>query len=311
MFPDFLIHFFPVSGVKTCILFPPLIMFVISAFTSTAGVSGAFALLPLQMSVFGYTAPGVSATNFVYNIIAIPMGAMKYIKEKRLSRAIVLLFIFGTVPGVFLGYYIRVIYLPDPANFKIFVGCILAYLGSRSLKSGIKGYKEQKNGSVNNNRAADFVIKHEQTGFRKTIISLKSGEKISFSTPAVFIPAMITGVIGGAYGIGGGAVMVPFCVAVLDIPVYLVAGAALVSTWAASLISVIIYAIGPMTNGGVQTSPDWLLGVLFGLGGLAGIYTGAKLQKFMSPIVIKIILGTAVLMVAMKYLSVLIPISVQ
>ncbi len=307
MIPYFLIHFFSVSGVKTCILFPPLIMFAISAFTSTAGVSGAFALLPIQMSIFGYTAPGVSATNFVYNIIAIPMGAMKYIKEKRLSKTIVVLFIFGTIPGVFLGYYIRITYLPDPANFKIFVGCILAYLGIRSLKSGIKDYKKQKTGNEKNNKAADFIIEHEHTGIQKTSIFLKNGEKISFATPAVFIPAMITGVIGGAYGIGGGAVMVPFCVAVLDIPVYLVAGAALVSTWVASIISVIIYAIGPMTNGGIQTSPDWLLGALFGLGGLAGIYTGTKLQKFMSPVVIKIILGTAVILVAIKYLIILIP----
>ena len=116
---------------------------------------------------------------------------------------------------------------------------------------------------------------------------------------------MITGVIGGAYGIGGGAVMVPFCVAVLELPVYLVAGAALVATWAASVISVIIYAIGPITNSVVQTSPDWLLGILFGVGGLAGIYTGTKLQKIMSPAIIKIILGTAVLLVAAKYLIVL------
>ncbi len=308
MVPDFLIHFFPVSGVKTCILFPPLIMFVISAFTSTAGVSGAFALLPLQMSVFGYTAPGVSATNFVYNIVAIPMGAMKYIREKRLSKAIVTIFIFGTVPGIFLGYYIRITYLPDPANFKIFVGCILAYLGIRALKSGIGDYKRQRAGNETQHKAAAFVIQHEHAGLLRTDISLKNGEQISFSTTAVFIPAMITGVIGGAYGIGGGAVMSPFCVAVLDIPVYLVAGAALVATWAASIISVIIYAIGPMTGGSVQTSPDWVLGALFGLGGVAGIYTGAKLQKFMSPVLIKIILGISVLIVAIKYLIVLIPV---
>ncbi|MEA1969658.1 MAG: sulfite exporter TauE/SafE family protein, partial [Thermodesulfobacteriota bacterium] len=278
---------------------------LISAFTSTAGVSGAFALLPFQMSVLGYTAPGVSATNFVYNIIAIPMGAMKYMKEKRLSKAIVTLLILGTVPGVFLGYYIRVVYLPDPANFKIFVGCILAYLGIRSLQNGIKEYRKQKSGNQNIIKAAEFIIQNEQTGLRTTSISLKNGEVISFSTPALFIPAMLTGVIGGAYGIGGGAVMVPFCVAVLELPVYLVAGAALVATWVASVISVIIYAIGPITSTGIQTSPDWLLGILFGVGGLAGIYTGTKLQKIMAPAIIKMILGTAVLLVAAKYLIVL------
>jgi uncharacterized membrane protein YfcA len=307
MIPDFLIYAFPVSGVETCILFPPFVMFVISVFTSTAGVSGAFALLPFQMSVLGYTAPGVTATNFVYNIIAIPMGAIKYLKEKRLSKAILRLLICGTVPGIFFGYYIRIVYLPDPANFKIFVGCVLAYLGFRSLRSGIKDFQKQKNKNEKSVVAADFVILREQTGFSKTNIFLKNGKKISFATSAILIPAMITGVIGGAYGIGGGAVMSPFCIAVLDIPVYLVAGAALVSTWVASCISVIIYAVGPMNNSGIQTSPDWLLGILFGLGGVAGISTGTKLQKILSPAVIKTILGTVVLLVAVKYLIVLIP----
>ncbi len=115
-------HHFPISGVETYLFIPPLVMLVISSLTSMAGVSGAFILLPFQMSVLEYTAPGVTATNFVYNIVAIPFGVYRHIKQKRLAWHLFFILMLGTLPGVFLGYYIRVVYLPDPARFKFFAG---------------------------------------------------------------------------------------------------------------------------------------------------------------------------------------------
>jgi len=130
---DFLNILFPVSGVKTNILLPPLIAMFISFFTSMAGISGAFLLLPFQMSVLKYTSPSVSATNFVFNIVATPSGVYRYIKEGRMAWPLTWIVIVGTLPGVFIGYYLRVIYLPDPKVFKLFVGCVLLYIGSRLL----------------------------------------------------------------------------------------------------------------------------------------------------------------------------------
>ncbi len=54
------------------------------------------------------------------------------------------------------------------------------------------------------------------------------GERFSYSTIAMFFLALFVGVIGGTYGIGGGAIIAPFCVAVFHLPVYTIAGAALI-----------------------------------------------------------------------------------
>ena len=43
--------------------------------------------------------------------------------------------IAGTLPGVFIGYYLRVLYLPNPKTFKLFVGCVLLYIGIRISKN--------------------------------------------------------------------------------------------------------------------------------------------------------------------------------
>ena len=73
-----------IAGNEIAIWIPPLVAFVVSTFTSMGGVSGAFLLLPFQMSVLGFTSPAVSSTNQLYNIVAIPSGVWRYIKEGRM-----------------------------------------------------------------------------------------------------------------------------------------------------------------------------------------------------------------------------------
>lgn len=75
---------FPTSGVEVDPLIPFLTAFFVSFFTSMGGVSGAFLLLPFQVSILGYTAPSVSATNQVFNVVGIPSGVYRYIRESRI-----------------------------------------------------------------------------------------------------------------------------------------------------------------------------------------------------------------------------------
>ena len=93
---------FPLSGVKTWVFLPPLVALAVSTFTSMGGVSGAFLLLPYQMSVLGFTSPAVSSTNFVYNIVAIPSGVFQYFREGRMAWPLAWVIIVGTLPGVFI-----------------------------------------------------------------------------------------------------------------------------------------------------------------------------------------------------------------
>ncbi|MEW6673541.1 MAG: TSUP family transporter, partial [Thermodesulfobacteriota bacterium] len=76
--------FFETAGIEVSPWLPPLVAFIISFFTSKGGVSGAFLLLPFQMSFLGYTHPSVSATNQLFNIVAIPSGVYRYYREGRM-----------------------------------------------------------------------------------------------------------------------------------------------------------------------------------------------------------------------------------
>ena len=117
----------------------------------------------------------------------------------------------------------------------------------------------------------------------------------------MLILAFIVGIVGGAYGIGGGSIIAPFCVSFFHLPVYTVAGAALLGTFLTSIAGVFFYSVIP-AKAGISTLPDWPLGILFGLGGIVGMYCGARLQRFMPQRAIKTMLGVMLTFLAACYI---------
>ncbi len=289
---------FPLSGVETYWWLPAVVAFIISFFTSMGGVSGAFLLLPFQISFLGFTGPAVSPTNLVYNIVAIPGGVYRFIREQRMVWPLIWIIIIGTLPGIFLGAIIRIKYLPEPTSFKFFAGLVLVYIGIRLVLNILDKSKSDSITSSKNFSVTDAYFNFKNTGFKFNETEYKT------STTGILLLSFIVGIIGGTYGIGGGAIIAPFLVAVCSLPVFAVAGPALMGTFVCSIAGVLFYtAIAPYyADTGLAITPDWLLGFMFGLGGLAGIYAGARLQKYIPAKIIKIILAICILFVAGKYI---------
>jgi uncharacterized protein len=314
---------FPVSGVETYVFLPALVALVVSIFTSMGGVSGAFLLLPYQVSVLNFTSPAVSPTNLVFNIVAIPSGVYRFIREGRMNWPVTWVIILGTLPGLLFGALIRIKWLLYPAHFKLFVGCVLLYIGGRLL------YDQTPWGRRKKARILDFesqvqqrlreVIKksQHQTGgvlppearVRTASWSLRRvsyeflGETFSFNAPALFALALVVGLVGGTYGIGGGAIIAPFLAAGFNLPIYTIAGAALMGTFVTSVVGVGIYVFLAPFYPQQSVAPDWALGALFGLGGFLGIYLGARLQRFFPGTVIRVGLGLIITALALRYIG--------
>jgi len=305
--------YFPIAGIEVNPLIPPLVAFVVSFFTSMGGVSGAFLLLPFQMTFLGYTAPSVSATNQLFNIVAIPSGVIRYIREGRMVWPLTWVVVLGTLPGVLVGAIVRVRWLPDPTSFKLFAAFVLLWIGIKLAHSLLK--KSNNGGEAAEERFQKLVKEHAKKGesgeklpavrvlkFSATRLSYEFyGEVYDCSTLAILSLSLVVGVVGGIYGIGGGAIIAPFFVAILGLPIYTVAGAALMGTFVTSVAGVIFYqAIAPLYPN-MSIAPDWTLGILFGLGGMAGMYLGARCQKFFPAKVIKWMLAAIIVFTATKY----------
>jgi len=313
---------FQTAGVEVAPWVPPLVAFVISFFTSMGGVSGAFLLLPFQMSFLGYTNPSVSATNQLFNVVAIPSGVYRYYKEGRMVWPLTWVVVAGTLPGVFVGAVVRVAYLPNPRHFKLFAAGVLLYIGLKMLRDLLKKNSGNSNNNNSERRFQDMVRRHrsEAAGrgisqnsllpvVKVTHFNLKRlgytfyDETFDVSFWGIFTLSFIVGIVGGIYGIGGGSIIAPFFVTFFGLPVYTVAGAALMGTFVTSVAGVAFYQAIAIFYPNMSVAPDWLLGILFGLGGAAGMYLGARCQKFVPAQTIKWMLAIIIVFTALKYVT--------
>jgi uncharacterized protein len=275
---------------------PLVAAFFVSALTAPAGVSGAFLLLPFQVSVLGFTSPAVSPTNLIYNVLATPGGVYRYAREGRVVWPLAAVILAGSLPGVLLGALLRTTVFADPEVFKIFIGLVLLYLGGRLLIEVLKGGDARTPPGAG--RVRDSGLSRWEGRYEF------GGESFSYGVPAVLGLSFAVGVVGGIYSIGGGAIIAPFLVAIFGLPVYTVAGAALVGTFITSVAGVAFFemlSVLPLETD--ASSPDWLLGATLGLGGLAGTYAGARLQKHLPERGIKAVLGGLVTLLALGYVS--------
>ena len=126
------------------------------------GVSGAFLLLPFQVSFLGYVAPSVSATNQLFNIVAIPSGVWRYCREGRMVWPLTWIVIAGTLPGVFIGAAVRVTYLPDSGTFKLFAAGVLLYIGAKMGWDLSRGRKGGAGDAVSERRFQENVHRHRR-----------------------------------------------------------------------------------------------------------------------------------------------------
>jgi uncharacterized protein len=248
--------------------------YVIAVLATPAGISGAVLLLPFQISVLGTPSPAVTPTNLLYNVVATPGGLYRYWRQQQTGGRLALVLIAGTLPGVIAGSVIRVELLPGPRVFDLVVAAVLVPLGSWIA----------------------VTSPGPPAGPGQPIQPTRAG----IPAPGLVVLAAVVGCVGGIYGIGGGSILAPILVGTGRRPAD-VAPAALAATFVTSLAGVITFTI-LATQRHVPAAPDWPTGAALGLGGLAGAYTGARLQSRLPDRLIRRVMGILVVAIGVRYL---------
>ena len=225
---------------------------------------GAVFLVPVQISILNTPNPAVTPTNLLYNLIAIPGALLRFIANRwpvrgRWSSS-------AHLPGAIAGAVIRVELLSGTQAFLLVVAAVLIPLG---------GWLAFGNPAV------------------------PAGSPDQSRRRLILILALVVGVIGGIYGIGGGSILGPILVGV-GFTVFEVAPAALAATFLTSLVGVLTFALlGIGGNGDI--APDWSVGIGLGLGGLVGTYMGARLQAQLPEQLLRRGLGVLALALGLYY----------
>ena len=245
--------------------------YLIAVVATPAGVSGAVLLLPFQVSVLGTPSPAVTPTNLLYNVVAIPGALYRYWRQGQRGGRLTLLLIAGTVPGVVAGSAIRVELLPGPRLFSLVVAAVLIPLGCWIA-------------------CTQLPAPEAPTGRPGRVLP----------APVLISLAGAVGCVGGIYGIGGGSILAPVLIGEGRPPAE-VAPATLASTFVTSVAGVITFTILSIYQH-AAIAPDWPTGIALGVGGLAGAYTGARLQSRLPELLIRRVLGVLVVAIGARYL---------
>jgi uncharacterized protein len=244
--------------------------FAIAVLATPAGISGAVLLLPFQVSVLGTPSPAVTPTNLLYNVVATPGALYRYWRQGQTGGRLALVLIAGTLPGVIAGSVIRVELLPGARVFDLVVAAVLLPLGAwLALTSPTRPGTEPR---------------PARTVPQSVLILL----------------AALVGCVGGIYGIGGGSILAPILIGTGH-PPREVAPASLASTFVTSVAGVITFLILSVHHHG-PIAPDWPTGIALGIGGLAGAYTGARIQHRLPDSLIRRMMGVLVIAIGIRYL---------
>ena len=108
----------------------------------------------------------------------------------------------------------------------------------------------------------------------------------------------MVGLIGGTYGIGGGAIIAPFLAAIFKLPMYTIAGAALLGTLVTSIAGVGIYSIPSALRPRIWAPGGPLRPGRF----LRHVYRGPPPEIHFSGKVIRIGLGFVISGLALRYI---------
>jgi uncharacterized protein len=228
-------------------------------------------LLPIQLSVLGVSGAAVTSTNLLFNVAATPGALLRFWQEHRLLGPLGRLLVAGSVPGVIVGAVLRVELLSSQRTFMFVAACVLLPLG---------------------------------------LWLLLGGQRVAPSRPRMSARrkwltcglALIVGVVGGIYGIGGGSLLAPVLLA-SGFSAYELAPATLLATFVTSVVGVAAFQVLELLHGG-SIAPDWALGVWIGAGGFVGSYLGARRQQWLPETSIRRLLGLVACLVAVGYVQV-------
>jgi uncharacterized protein len=243
-----------------------LCAFLVALVTTPAGVSGAVLLLPVQLSVLKVPSPAVTPTNLLFNVFSTPGALWRFRREGRLLGPLTRLLVAGTLPGVVVGAVIRVEWLSDSHSFTYVAAAVLLPLGLWLIMGSQRVPPEQPR---------------------------------DIHRPLIWMLALVIGVVGGIYGIGGGSLLAPILI-VFGFSVYEVAPATIAATFITSIAGIAAYQVLQLSHGGA-IAPEWALGVIMGVGGFAGSYCGARLQSRLPERSLRRLLGVIACLVAARY----------
>ena len=229
-----------------------LIGIAIGLFSGMLGIGGGMVMVPLFRLVFGMSPVGSTATSLFTIIPTSVSGAVSHMRAKTCVPKLGIALGVGGACTSWLGVWLAQI---SPGWLVIIAAAtVIAYSGITMFRKALKAPKQ----SIQNANERELAPE---------IPTFSSKELMA----AAGIGAL-AGVASGYVGLGGGFIMVPLMVSLLNMPMKLTSGT--------SLIAVMILALPATVMQCVLGNVEYLAGIAMACGTIPGAIIGAKLVRY-------------------------------
>lgn len=261
---------------------------IVGILSGMFGVGGGFLLTPLLFFI-GIPPAVAVATGANQTVASSISGVLAHLKRKTvdLRMGLVLLVggIVGTVLGILLFNYLKSLGQVDllvTLCYVLFLGIIGGMMFIESLRA------------IRNSHRGVRIIRKKHGWVHKLPV------KMRFRTSGLYIsviPPVLTGVFVGTLvaimGVGGGFVMVPAMIYLLNMPTKVVVGTSLFQI-------IFVTAFATLLHASTNYTVDVVLAVLLLVGGVIGAQVGARIGTRLKAEQLRILLALIVLLVAFK-----------
>ena len=264
-------------GVFAAFIAPALAGVFVGVMSGLLGVGGGTIMVPIFRLAFGMSPLASTATSLFAIIPTSISGVVAHARAKTCVPKLGLALGAGGAVMSPMGVWLASV---SPGWLVICVAAIvIGFSAFKMFKKAVKCAPAPRAG-----RAGDNV----QAASAKAVPDQPVLSRKQYLQGACI--GLIAGLASGYVGVGGGFIMVPLMLAVLDIPMSLASGT--------SLIAIMILAIPGVIEQGLLGNIDYLAGIAIVVGSIPGALVGARLVRVVPERQLRFIFGGFLLVAA-------------
>ena len=254
---------------------PALAGVFVGVMSGLLGVGGGTIMVPIFRLAFGMSPLASTATSLFAIIPTSISGVVAHARAKTCVPKLGLALGVGGAVMSPLGVWLASV---SPGWLVICVAAIvIGFSAFKMFKKAVKCAPAPRAGAVSAHSASPKPVPDQPHLSRKQYLQ---GACIG----------LIAGLASGYVGVGGGFIMVPLMLAVLDIPMSLASGT--------SLIAIMILAIPGVIEQGLLGNIEYLAGIAIVVGSIPGALVGARLVRVVPERQLRFIFGSFLLVAA-------------
>ena len=283
-------------GVFAAFIAPALAGVFVGVMSGLLGVGGGTIMVPIFRLAFGMSPLASTATSLFAIIPTSISGVVAHTRAKTCVPRLGLALREGGAVMSPVGVWLASV---SPGWLVICVAAVvIGFSAFKMFKKAVKCAPAPRAGQADAARTAGPNAAESQTACAGAASAHSAAPKPVPDQPVLSRKqylqgaciGLVAGLASGYVGVGGGFIMVPLMLAVLDIPMSLASGT--------SLIAIMILAIPGVIEQGLLGNIDYLAGIAIVVGSIPGALVGARLVRVVPERQLRFIFGGFLLVAA-------------